>query len=188
MKYSLLILFLMISVVEAQNQRSSSGSDIPEEYQVIVSRNIFLRERQRPREPSTQPVVIRPVETPPDVPERRFVLRGVVLEDEGIRAYFENGSGQIVKVSPGNPIATGYISQIMIDTVTYVLPDGEVRRIEIGQNLEGTRVSVSTNRTGSSGTSSSSTSGGASTGATGANEIGNLSLEERMRLRRQQGR
>lgn len=188
MRYSWLFLLVTISVVQAQNNRSPSRSELPDEYQVIISRNMFIRERQQPREPSTQPVVNRPVETPPDIPERRFVLRGVVLEEEGIRAYFENASGQIMKISPGDAIATGYISQIMIDTVTYTLADGEVRQIEIGQNLEGTRVSAPMSRTSSAGTTSTSTSGAGSGTAASGGEAGNLSLEERMRLRRQQGR
>lgn len=188
MKYGLLLVLVMVSSVEAQSRRSSQGSDLPEEYQVIASRNMFLRERQRPREPSTQPVVTRPIETPPDIPEKRFVLRGVVLEEEGIRAYFENGSGQIIKISPGDPIATGHVSQIMIDTVAYMMPDGEVRQIEIGQNLEGMRVSAPINRASSTGSTSASTSGTGSGNTASGGETGNLSLEERMRLRRQQGR
>lgn len=196
MKLAMIVILLAgSSFAQAQWRRSSSSQDLPEEYDAIVERNMFVRDRQRPREPSTQPAYTRPVETPPDVPERRFVLRGVVIEEEGLRAYFENTRGGITRVSPGDAVATGHVTEIAIDAVAYAWPDGDVKWIEIGQNLEGVRQSAPAAPVASTGTSSSSATsassgtpaGAPSNGASsGSTDTANLSLEERMRLRAQQ--
>lgn len=194
MRYALIAIILLTSTLaEAQWRRSSSSSDLPQEYDPIVDRNMFLRDRQRPRDPSTQPTTMRVVETPPDVPERRFVLRGIVIEDAGLRAYLENTSGGVTRVSPGDAVATGHVLEIAIDAVAYAWPDGSVKWVEIGQNLEGTRQAAPTSTASSSGSSSttSTASGDAGTtpaagaAGTGSTDTANMSLEERMRLRRQ---
>jgi hypothetical protein len=183
------VIFLLLgaSFASAQSRRSS---DLPEEYNVIVDRNMFLRERQRPREPSTQPATTQRTETPPDVPERRFVLRGIVIEDGALRAYIENTRGGVTRVSPGDAIATGHITEIAIDAVAYAWPDGDVKWVEIGQNLEGVRQSAPA-PTASPPSSEPTTAGNGTSAAPapeGTPNTANLSLEERMRLRRQQGR
>ena len=197
MKYAFIaILLLGSTLAQAQGRRSSSTSDLPEEYDSIVNRDMFLRDRQRPRDPSTQPTTMRAVETPPDVPERRYVLRGIVIEDGQLRAYIESTRGGVTRVAPGDSIATGHVIEIAIDAVAYAWPDGSVKWVEIGQNLEGVRQSAPAPVATSSGTptSPSATSSGSTSGASGttpgsgSTDTANMSLEERMRLRRLQGR
>src|SRR5687768_9173571 len=78
-------------------------------YNVLSERNMFMRERQRPRERSETPRMPQ-VETPPPTPEQTLVLRGIVLEEGELRAYFEDSTTGLAKrVAPGDPIASGRV-------------------------------------------------------------------------------
>src|SRR5262249_51648370 len=70
-------------------QPASRGAGYEAEYTVLSDRNIFLRERVRPRG-SNGPTTRRTNEAAPLTPEQSFALRGVVFEDDEIHAYFEN--------------------------------------------------------------------------------------------------
>jgi hypothetical protein len=158
------------------------------QYGMLSERSIFLRNRPRPRPASAvQQVTSRPV-APPAAPERDFVLRGVVLEDVDLRAYVEDTrASRMLRLLPGEDVARGQIVQIEADAVLFQ-HDGEQLWIEVGQNFTGTRATSplpqpTTEATNGSGGATTSTSTSASPSPPGGSAT---SIEERMRLRRQQ--
>jgi hypothetical protein len=181
-------------------------------YGDVVARNMFLKDRRRPNtgagattQASTRPAV---------TPENSYVLIGVVFEEEdadeahdpaghaeghdgqppvtrpstqqttlAVRAYFEpRGGGRILKLKPGDTIARGTIVEVQLDAVAYQAGDNPPVWVEIGQDLTGAsaRGTSSFTPAGTTGT------GTPTTGPAPNADPSTLSVEERMRLRRQQ--
>lgn len=141
-----------------------------ERYSVIAECNIFLRQRSRSSSggnrggsASTQPSDARST--------KRIALLGVTVDGEERRAFFESSERSgILRLGVGDAVGDGKIVRIELDGVEFQV--GQVtRRVGLGQDLSG-GVFVP----------SAATSDNAS-GAP-ASEAG-LSLEERMKLRRQ---
>jgi hypothetical protein len=155
------------------------SSGFAERYGVIVEGNMFLRDRRVASRDtsSTQP------SAPPPSPEQILMLTGIVFEEGGFRAYFENlREGTVVRVAPGDAIAKGLVAEILIDAVAYYTDD-EPRWIEIGHDLTGKAAAAVT----------APSSAGASTPANGPTttfspdvDPSTLSPADRLRLRRQQ--
>lgn len=148
---------------------------------MLAERNIFLRDRSKPAPPPTsRPTVAR-------APEQNYVLTGVVyepLEAEAFAFFEDIGAGTILRVRAGEKVARGTIQGIDINAVAYER-DGKETIVSVGDDLTGARASV-----GSSSTTTASSSGAGASTATSAPAIDpnnpNLTLEERMKLRRQQ--
>jgi hypothetical protein len=171
-----------------------------DDYKVIWEQNMFVKDRRRPY--STTRNGAGPRGGPPGPirsAESLFALRGVVLEDgQFLRAYFEDMSdGKMLRLNVGDPIAKGHIAEIAIDAVAYEASNGQITWVNVGTDLRG-QVAVLTSssdspRIATSGptTSASGTGdGGTTTGGTGATAVdpSTLSIEERMRQRRLQGK
>src|SRR5439155_15694319 len=93
---------------ERSGERSVSYSD---RYGLLEERNIFVRDRTsrhstgRNSSSSTQPA--------PRPPEEKFVLTGIVFEDEGYRAYVEDTRHfETLRLSPGDTVARGRVAAI----------------------------------------------------------------------------
>ena len=159
---------------DGQGQRAADG--FTERYGMLVESNMFLRDRRTASpEPSTQP------SAPPPSPEQTMMLTGIVFEDGGFRAYFENlRESRVVRVSPGDAIATGHVSAILIDALEY-FAGSESRWIEIGQDLTGKAAAVAPG----GGSSASSTTAPTTTFSPDVDPA-SLSPADRLRLRRQQ--
>ncbi|GMV95862.1 MAG: hypothetical protein HRF43_13155 [Phycisphaerae bacterium] len=166
----------------AAGQSSASREGYRERYEVLSERNIFLRERRRRREERPQS---RPY-SPPRPVEESYALRGVVFEEGLFRAYIENlRSGEMLRVQVGDALLRGVVSEIQMDAIEY---DQGGRRtwIEIGQTLTGSQAVASGSfGSGSSAGDSSSSASQPSSPLPDANDP-NLTIEQRMRLRRQQ--
>jgi hypothetical protein len=177
-----------------------------ERYTVLSDRNIFVRERYKIVKESDRERNERPRGPSNDGPRRPmeagFVLTGVVLEEGLYRAYVEDSNAsRILRLANGDPVANGHIAAIAIDAVAYEA-NGQIKSIAIGCDLTGTPISLSTTRIGGDsggGRYGSNGSGGSTSGpTTGSSTAGpptpplpdpnnpNLSLEEKMRLRRAQ--
>ncbi|MDB5326314.1 MAG: hypothetical protein JWM57_1883 [Phycisphaerales bacterium] len=151
-------------------------------YGVLSSRNMFLRERHKPyvREPRTSSP--RPDTTSPQAIEKAIVLRGVAIENDELHAYLENTrTSKLIRVAPGDSIASGHIVEIAIDAIAYEV-EGRAIWVEIGQNLSGARMSAEM-IAASTPTTSPSADGAPTTPSPSGS-----SLEERMKLRRMQQR
>lgn len=189
------LLLAVVTTLEAQSRfggrdrdrfRSSTPTTSPSDnpYDVITERNMFLRDRPRPRVVTTRPApATRPVEVViPETPEQRYVLRGVAIEDGEYRAYFEHvRTGEGLRVQPGDAIGNGHIAHIDIDAVAYASSEGTITWIDVGENLNGVRDTRSAPP--SAGPVSSGAPAASTEPATGPADPALQSLEERMRAR-----
>ena len=96
--------------------RPARSQSYSERYSILEDRNIFLRDRSRrpgERDRSTTQPSKRPL-------EESLVLRGIVLEDEGYRAYVEDTSREEThRLAPGDSLAHGRVGAITIDAIAY---------------------------------------------------------------------
>ncbi|HEX8339927.1 MAG TPA: hypothetical protein VF624_03365 [Tepidisphaeraceae bacterium] len=174
--------------------RGGGGDAFSTRYGVIAQRNIFLRDRVRPRDNSRENTTTRSTQPAPLTPEQAFVLRGIVLEEGDLRAYFEDKrTGAVTRIATGATLAEGRVAEIGIDAVRFQ-NDGALTWVEIGHDLTGSRSASTPTGTGgstSSGGSSAATpaapgGGAAAPGGAAPTDPSLLSIEERMRLRRLQ--
>jgi hypothetical protein len=141
-----------------------------ENYSVLSEHNMFLRERGR-RDSGRNSSSTQPARSA----EQSYVLRGVVMEGNEPRAYFEdlNHSSGVVKVGIGESLGRGKISDISIDAVAFQLEGRDAVWVQIGSDLTG-----STSSAGTAATTMPS-------GPIDPNAPG-LTLEQRMKARRMQ--
>jgi hypothetical protein len=126
-------------VAAASAEEKTPRKESFEKYQVLITNNIFVRDRTRyaPRERDSVPVPVAAVLGP----EEATVLRGIVrqLEVPGAPyfAYLEDTrTGATVKVRVDDPVCQGKLINPTLDGVDYV-KNGVTTRVEIGKNLTG---------------------------------------------------
>ncbi|HEV8291017.1 MAG TPA: hypothetical protein VGP94_03815 [Tepidisphaeraceae bacterium] len=198
--FLLLLMVALLSVTaEAQNRRdrsrdrgpdrssdrsssnSSSGSAVPDDnadkssfdhYKVLSDHNIFTKNR---RPPTSRPTRDGNSDRPPPKPEVAFILTGCSIQDDNkYAAFVENAqTGVTLKVSPGDPIATGKVTAIGFDFLEYET-GGQKTKVEIGHNFTGSVASLAEV------IAAPSTTGP----TTGPVDLSNLSIEERLKRRR----
>ena len=91
-------------------------------YSILTQRNVFLRDRTRGSSRSTTGPTTSTSSTQPSrrSPEETLLLRGIVVEQGEVRAYFEDVvNSRIVRVGQGDAIARGRIASIDLDIVEY---------------------------------------------------------------------
>ena len=206
----LLLAATIYAADSAPNNTTPKPVNYNEHYGVLSERNIFLKERGvKPRSAysSTQSSYSSSQYSKPPL-EAAYVLTGIVLEDGQYRAYVEDTStGRVSRLAVGDPIARGHVMEIEIDAIAYDL-NGQGTWITPGSDLRGQpfagfptalsrymEASTNPSRGGGGGngfaTSRPSFGSGESTGVAppplDPNTAG-LSVEERMRLRRLQGK
>jgi hypothetical protein len=109
-----------------------------EKYQVILTNNIFVRERSA----NTPRMDSGPVPAATALsPEEATALRGIVRQGEGAdAAYFifleDVRTQETTKMRVGDPVCAGKLVNPTLDSVDYV-KNGVTTRIEIGKNLTG---------------------------------------------------
>lgn len=117
--------------------------DAWEDYQIILQRNIFSRQRG-PRIDLSQSQ--RTDAPPPPSPESYHILKGIVQENGVFIAFIENTQrGQIFKVREGDTIARGKVETFTLDTIEYNFEDRKVK-VAVGNDLEGGKGTVTLNQ------------------------------------------
>jgi hypothetical protein len=207
-------LVLLVVALDAFTAAAATAPSVPttrpatfkDKYAPISEHNIFLKDRRY------VPPERRPgfgsggggSDTPRErIPEASFILTGVVIEEGQLRAYVEDSNaGKVLRLAVGDPVARGHIAEIEIDAVAYAGP-GQPLWVNLGCDFRGVPIASIGGGGGSSGGGRSSTgySGSASTttpsgsgstaaaaapGAPADPNNPNLSIEEKMRLRRAQ--
>jgi len=191
----------------------SADSKPPEksfnDYKIIWEQNMFVKDRRKPNTSATRGSrggsdvrTTRAVET-------LFALRGVVFEESKFYAYLEDMSaGKMLRLTVNDPIAKGKIADIEIDAVAYE-SNGQTTWVTVGTDLRGqSAVLPSSDSYGSSqparvtptptrtpGTASATDDENpedpgtnVTPPATTAADPSTMSLEEKMRQRRLQGK
>ena len=167
-----------------QQSPTTSQRNYSDRYGMLEQHNIFLRDRSKPTtqrsgngSASTQPV---------RRPEQLLVITGIVLEEEGFRAYVEDTSAsppRILRISPGDNLGPGRVRDIYIDALAYEQA-GQNKWIEVGCDLTGQPVG-SLAVTSAAGATTAPTTGAAPN--LDPNDP-SLTTEQRMRLRSLQQR
>jgi hypothetical protein len=125
-----------------------------EKFGVITQRNIFLRNRSRPRSENDGPR--RDPRPAPRKAEQALILTGIVQEDERLIAFIENvDTGATHRVGLGEAIAAGKITAMAFDAAEFEMA-GKRIRVEVGHNLEGGVAEAPTISATTQGTSSPS--------------------------------
>lgn len=177
MKHVFLTLLTIVGLAAPGFAQQNTGN-YNDTYGVLSERNMFNRERHKPR-PYTPRSNTRPDTTSPQAIERSIVLRGVAIEDDELHAYLENTrTNTLIRVAPGDALASGHVPEIAIDAIAYQV-EGRISWVEIGQNLSGARTAAEPQTAGPAADSSAAT-------APSAPSPSGSSLEERMKLRRMQ--
>jgi len=104
-----------------------------EDYTVVVTKNIFLRNRGS----SSRRAEDAAREAPPaPPPEHYMMVRGTVQQGQEFLAFLEDirtGTTSVLRV--GEAVATGRLTAITLDNVEYE-SNGVAKTVMIGQNLE----------------------------------------------------
>jgi hypothetical protein len=164
-------------VIAADAPSNRRERETYERYTPVYEHNIFMK--QRPVKPATKPSAAVSA-TANRTPEDSLVLRGIAYESEGFRAYVEDTlTGKELRLVPGDAVGRGHITEVDIDRIAYE-HNGEEKWIPVGCDFTGKEVV----------TVSESSEEGPTTGPVQTIDPNNpnLSLEERMKLRRQQER
>jgi hypothetical protein len=149
-----------------------------ERYTTVYEHNIFMK--QRPVKPATKPAA-NAGGSSSRTTEESLVLRGIAYESTGFRAYVEDlNNGKELRLIPGDAVGRGHITEVDIDRIAYER-NGEEKWIDVGCDFTGKEVVTVTE---------TSADEGPTTGPVQTIDPNNpnLSLEERMKLRRQQER
>jgi hypothetical protein len=109
---------------------------LPKDYAVLTTRSIFMKGRV------PTPIPGGGVTAPPTTqisagrPEHKIVFVGVTETDGTASAMFEDtGAGKIISCKRNDPIASGKVTEITLDTITYTA-DGKGSKILVGQTLD----------------------------------------------------
>lgn len=149
-------------------------------YRLIVSRNMFARDRAAPTSRRYTPSPRRSENGEPEL-----ILTGVIVQEELRIAFFEDSrSGLTYRVPVGGVLGSVAVESISLDGVE-LRGEGRARRIAIGENLSGAagtslRDAASQPTTAAAGTSAESQPAGPPT------DKGLEDILERMRQRRLQ--
>jgi len=205
-------------VFAADSKPPEKQQSFDERYKVIWEQNMFLKERKKPgsttpRNGADGGGPNGRGNREQRAPETLFALRGVVFEEGQNFAYFEDmTTAKMLRLIVGDSIAKGRIAEIEIDAVAYEA-GGQITWVSVGTDLRGkaavllstpsyeTRATPTTTSTASTSPATADGSGGAAsadgsgaatdtggTGATTAADPSTMSIEEKMRLRRLQGK
>ena len=119
--------------------------DAWENYQIILQRNIFSRQRGPliDRSRSRRRQMDSP---PPPNPESYHVLKGIVQENGVFIAFIEDTQrGQIIRVREGDSVARGKVKTFNLDTIEYHFEDHTIT-VAVGKDLEGGRGAITFNQ------------------------------------------
>ena len=182
---------------QSQQSARSTRERYSDRYSILTQRNIFLKDRSHAsrngrngngsttQSSSTQPSHRSPEET--------LLLRGIVIEQGEVRAYFEDiANSRMVRVAQGETIARGRITSIGLDAVEYETSGGGGAAtigghrtfVAVGTDLTG-KVSEYDLPSSSSAAAMATTSPVMPSGVEGLNPNDpNLTPEQKMKLRR----
>ena len=189
-------LVVVCGALFAADSKPPTKQSYEERYRLLTEENMFLRDR---RKPASRPIGSGNEGGPPRVvraPETLYVLRGVVLEGDQFRAYIEDvTNAKMLRLAVGDLVARGHVAAIDIDAIAYEAT-GQITWVNVGADLKGqvaTSSSTPTPRVAPSTTASTpaaTTEGGtpAVEGGAAAVDPNSLSLEEKMRRRRLEGK
>lgn len=148
MLISLAALFAMSATMAtaADDESRTEKISTDDRIELIIERNIFLRNRRppppvrvsRPEPEEKEEVVVIREPAPPKNPATAFVLKGVAMQAEERVAFIESLEDKSkIKLKLGDPIADGVIVNVEIDYIEFNQGQENIR-VVIGNRLDGT--------------------------------------------------
>ena len=123
-------------------ERATAGQNTWTQYQIILQRNIFSRQRgpvRQRRFERARPVVTRN-------PESYLLLKGIVQQDGTFIAFIEDTqSNRVLILREGDSVARGSVKNFTLDSIEYQLED-KTTSVTIGRDLEGGQGTLSMSR------------------------------------------
>jgi len=109
-----------------------------DDYRLILTRNIFARDRSAP---SRDHAAVTP--PAPRSTDHQLVLTGVGVRGDVRAAFFEDSrTGETQQAAVGGTLDGGTLVSVSLDSVEYRC-DGVTRRISVGESLAGVAVALS---------------------------------------------
>ena len=169
------------------SQQRPARPSYGDRYSVLSQRNIFLKDRSRGGSgngSSTNPSTSATTHPSRRSPEESLLLRGIVIEEGEVRAYFEDVvNSTMVRVAEGDKLARGHVTTIDLDVVEYEptgTNGGKRTFVAIGNDLTGKTPDMP-----DPSIAAATTSPVMPTGVEGLNPNDpNLTPEQKMKLRR----
>ena len=189
-----LALFTVTVASATARAADDRGAPLDPNYELVLRKSIFSRERARPPGPPNGALPTQPVRVLS--PEQAIAFRGVLCPDEEYAAFVENvQTGAISMLKAGDEVAGGRIAGITLDSLAFDV-GGKVRHIQLGQNLAGELAASASASGGGSYTTSApaGSSGAAGTGtassgtAAPVGDAAQQAIIERLRRQRAEGR
>jgi len=140
-----LLLGLIVAAAPAAEQEPAETPqrDAWAEYQVILERNMFSRQRGPRRQREEEPRREREVALPN--PESYYRFNGVVQEDGTFIAFVEDTrTGTVLRLRAGDQIARGAVKTLTLDSLVYEMGE-QTTTIRLGFDLEGGQGAVTMN-------------------------------------------
>lgn len=107
-------------------QPAPTGPPVPEEYALLMTRNVFLRGPPKPAGPPAG-----------GGPEANLGLKGVISEDGSFTAFVEEiAAKRTLRLKAGDPVGAGRVKSISIGSMEYEA-GGKSLVIQVGHNLLG---------------------------------------------------
>jgi hypothetical protein len=177
-----LVLIVTLPAASGQDRDEAPKQDPWAEYEVILERNMFSRQRgpRRQRQREERREVVMPN------PESYFKFNGVVQEDGMFIAFLEDTrSNSVLRLRAGDQVARGVIKALTLDSLVYELAD-QTTTVQLGFDLEGGRGAVTMNELMEySGTAAASPTGEASESEAPTGEAADI-LQQLLQRRQQE--
>jgi hypothetical protein len=140
---ALIFIITICSQTTLSQDATVQKKDAWENYQIILQRNIFSRQRGPRIDPSQRQRTDVP---PPPSPESYHILKGIVQENGVFIAFIENTQrSQIFRVREGDSIARGKVKALNLDTIEYQFED-RIVKVAIGKDLAGGSGTITLNQ------------------------------------------
>jgi hypothetical protein len=137
----LLGLTLAVSPASEQGPAETPKRDAWAEYEVILERNMFSRQRGPRRRREEEPR--REIAVPN--PESYYRFNGVVQEDGTFIAFVEDTrTSTVLRLRAGDQIARGVVKALTLDSLVYEMGE-QTTTIQLGFDLEGGHGAVTMN-------------------------------------------
>ncbi len=115
-------------------QDATGPQDVWAKYEIILTRNIFSRNRTPAQRTELRE---EPKQVAMPNPESYYVLNGIVQEDNEFVAFVEDKrGGGVLRLRQGDSIARGLVKALSLDTLEYQMAD-QVTTVRLGCDLEG---------------------------------------------------
>ncbi len=132
---ALLVCGLTLAAATPTSAPSAPPAGSADKHRIIVTRNIFSKDRRPPSEYRPPTRSYQPPTRAPEPPS--LILSGIGLQDDARIAFFEDPrTGEIIRASAGQKFEKGIITEISLDGLEFAT-ERSTRKVHVGETLSG---------------------------------------------------